>query len=856
MSDLDLPTYDELRSLYETKGKEALIWYAWRNSLRAFSVLSFVSLEAIWEHDTFYYFFKIAKPLFALSVTRNSNYYKKAIEDTAVSAQKSNQDAVNNICASINATLHALVYDNTINSVCYSAITAYVAINNYIDDNIIADSFARLDFEYLNSRKIFSWDFIPLWSENDNFLSKNYVEKLEEELINLGVDWLCLEIKTLLNLNKGIIPFYWDNFAENILDDTVKSINLLKDSIYYGLGNVNVNRIILLGSGGVGKSTLVDRLLDRPVEVYKPVTVGINYLNYNQLHIGSYQENFKNFDIRDSFEISIWDFGGQTIFYNLHKIFLNESSIYILVIDSRKETVPTMWLNQLKVLNNNILPTNLFIVINEYENCINPLNEKSLKRNYGDGLKFFYFPCNDPNHIGLDNFKKSLLNTLHENPYKTSKKLLEFSEQINKLAEQKPLINQYDLKKHCEKFFSKTYTNEILKKLEDLGKIVPLYENKKKYCINPIWVVDYAYRILYIYELRSANGYMERNKLIECAYEYFINSFPTIEFTIDYLNELIDFLLNSKICIEIKSSLFFPSLAIANEPDSVQALLESNCYVLLEFYLPYFLYDLPSKLIEIWLCEDENLAFISEVNDIWKDGFILSYNPKLIQNDASYLETIELRSDFFINNNKHIETKMVVFYKIRESAISCFCYGDNKSLSELIVKFWSGLSKAIRPTREVDIKPMIKINQNYFNLIDYGKKPLVELTTYLNDPQAMMKILERNMSGNTYNTTNINGNLVNSAMNTGNNNTLNNSVFNQQFNAQQQALLLETLEYLRKNSDLSTSEFEKLIALKKQVETNQINDSIYQKLLPHLSTAANLAAIVPVVVDFIKNFTF
>jgi len=46
-----LPTKEELEQLYKDKGREAVVWYAWRNSLRALPILGRLPLKEVWEED-------------------------------------------------------------------------------------------------------------------------------------------------------------------------------------------------------------------------------------------------------------------------------------------------------------------------------------------------------------------------------------------------------------------------------------------------------------------------------------------------------------------------------------------------------------------------------------------------------------------------------------------------------------------------------------------------------------------------------------------------------------------------------------------------------------------------------------
>ena len=48
----ELPTKDELEQLYHEKGRDALIWYAWRCALRMLPTLGQLPTSDVWKKDS------------------------------------------------------------------------------------------------------------------------------------------------------------------------------------------------------------------------------------------------------------------------------------------------------------------------------------------------------------------------------------------------------------------------------------------------------------------------------------------------------------------------------------------------------------------------------------------------------------------------------------------------------------------------------------------------------------------------------------------------------------------------------------------------------------------------------------
>jgi signal recognition particle receptor subunit beta len=90
-------------------------------------------------------------------------------------------------------------------------------------------------------------------------------------------------------------------------------------------------KLIIVGEGGAGKTTLMEKLFnpDHKVPQDSESTLGIVV-----------REGW-SFELKDNsnitFQTNIWDFGGQEIQYMTHQFFLTPSALYILVSDNREQ---------------------------------------------------------------------------------------------------------------------------------------------------------------------------------------------------------------------------------------------------------------------------------------------------------------------------------------------------------------------------------------------------------------------------------------------------------------------------------------------------------------------------------------
>ena len=97
---------------------------------------------------------------------------------------------------------------------------------------------------------------------------------------------------------------------------------------YYDAPKVPVreSKVIFLGDGGAGKTHTIKRILNKGNDdnIGTDVTLGISIQPYTAHEDGS-----------DEFKINFWDFGGQENMHAMHRCFLTERTLYVVVINSR-----------------------------------------------------------------------------------------------------------------------------------------------------------------------------------------------------------------------------------------------------------------------------------------------------------------------------------------------------------------------------------------------------------------------------------------------------------------------------------------------------------------------------------------
>ena len=141
--------------------------------------------------------------------------------------------------------------------------------------------------------------------------------------------------------------------------------------------SVTRHKIIFVGDAGVGKTTIIGRIMDNPFsEVYEP-SIGVDFMSKNIKYQG---QNIK---------LQMWDTAGQEKYKGLIPSYVRNSSIVFLVYDiSSKpsfDNIPN-WINFIKSIEN----TTLVLCGNKID-----LDKREVKKEEGEelakkeGISFF-----------------------------------------------------------------------------------------------------------------------------------------------------------------------------------------------------------------------------------------------------------------------------------------------------------------------------------------------------------------------------------------------------------------------------------------------------------------------------------
>ena len=169
-------------------------------------------------------------------------------------------------------------------------------------------------------------------------LSKNQIHHLPIEILELGMG---IELDGKFKYN-----------CLNLSDNPLKTppIEIIQAGFPairdYFAGSKKVPlkeaKVLLVGDGGAGKTSLLKRLTKNEYDKAEPQTHGIN--------IAEWETQAPQ---KGKLHVRLWDFGGQEIMHASHQFFLTKRSLYILVLDGRKEEKTEYWLKHIQSFGGN-----------------------------------------------------------------------------------------------------------------------------------------------------------------------------------------------------------------------------------------------------------------------------------------------------------------------------------------------------------------------------------------------------------------------------------------------------------------------------------------------------------------------
>lgn len=273
-------------------------------------------------------------------------------------------------------------------------------------------------------------------------------------------------------------------------------LNYFADRAADGVDHLYEAKMLILGEGGAGKTSLLRRLYQpaQPLPMESEATRGI----------AIYRHEFKIKNGRP-FRLNVWDFGGQQIYHATHQFFLTHRSLYVIVDDTRKDYRSASdegfkyWLELIDVFGGH---SPILIFQNEKDGRTKSIDFEGIKRRYGNVEKCYAGNLEKPSAAdkvrdGIEFFASNLSHVGDPLPARWIKVRADIELRARKTA-YVPVQEYFDIyRRHME--FDRSKALHLSRYLHDLGVFLHYQDDPllaRTVILQNEWATAAVFRIL------------------------------------------------------------------------------------------------------------------------------------------------------------------------------------------------------------------------------------------------------------------------------------------------------------------------------------------------------------------------
>ena len=368
---------------------------------------------------------------------------------------------------------------------------------------------------------------------------------------------------------------------------------------------LNEAKLILVGRGGVGKTSIVSQLVHNKFEKDEKKTEGIQITQWPIRLNG-------NEDVR----LNVWDFGGQEIMHATHQFFLTQRSLYLLAINGREggeDADADYWLKLIESFGGE---SPVIVVLNKIKEHPFDLNRRALQQKYPAIREFIKTDCEDG--TGIAELRKAIereTDRLEHLRAAFPASWFMIKDRLTGMEKNYLTFDQYREVCDEENETDKNAQESLAFYLHLLGIVLNFKEDPRlqdTHVLNPHWVTRGIYKILNAERLERQRGEVELNDLASILDE---SEYPrsTHRFIFDLMKKF-------ELCFSFPDDdarYLIPELLDKQEPEETSEFRPAEC-LNFEYHYPV----LPEGLLPRFIVRTSSL---SEGLKRWRTGVILRF---------------------------------------------------------------------------------------------------------------------------------------------------------------------------------------------------------------------------------------
>ncbi|PSN10307.1 serine/threonine protein kinase [filamentous cyanobacterium CCT1] len=334
-------------------------------------------------------------------------------------------------------------------------------------------------------------------------LSQNQLTSIPGSLSQLAnLEKLFLHRNEKLGLSNEVLGPTWQEVDKGAVTKHPQDILNYYLRILGEITSLNEAKLILVGFGAAGKTSLVNRLIHKQFDPKSAKTEGIQ--------ITPWEMRFNN---SENIKLHVWDFGGQEIMHSTHQFFLTERSLYLLVLNGRQgheDADAEYWLELIQSFGGD---SPVLVVLNKIKEHPFDVNRGALQQKFPNIREFIATDCETGQ--GIEYLRAAIeretdaLEHLRD-PFPAS--WVAIKNKLSEMADNYISFEQY--RAICQTDGETDYgaQDSLAVHLHSLGIALNYKDDPRlrdTHVLNPHWVTNGIYTLLNADELAHTKGELE-----------------------------------------------------------------------------------------------------------------------------------------------------------------------------------------------------------------------------------------------------------------------------------------------------------------------------------------------------------
>lgn len=269
---------------------------------------------------------------------------------------------------------------------------------------------------------------------------------------------------------------------------------------------LNEAKLILVGRGGAGKTSLRKRLLSAKFDKGEDKTPGIQVTPW-PLALGR----------REKVTLNVWDFGGQEIMHSTHQFFLTKRSLYVVVLNAREgkqDDNLDYWLQRIEAYGGG---SPALVIVNKCAQHPLELDERRLRERFPFIREFLRTDCQT--REGLTRLKAAIKRETDALPDLRTPFPVQWFGVKTRLGQMpEDCLNYGDYQRLCTEQKEADPGNQetLIGFLHDLGAVLHFRDVPRLNdlgVLKPAWATDGIYGLLNAKSVAAAGGVLAVNEM-------------------------------------------------------------------------------------------------------------------------------------------------------------------------------------------------------------------------------------------------------------------------------------------------------------------------------------------------------